>query len=738
MYSQMNSLEGYALLHPFVPSSLPEGPFIMRSASLSVGIAKSSEETTKEDILCLQDCPSISPTHLKIRFNSSLGIFELLVVGSSGAKLNQTVLLPGCPEVRLHSQDLIEIPCSSLLHVHSFYFLLPKNSPMVSIPIPRMQEYYASGVILRPFDRKEQEMAIKGILAFGHRRISEIRQTFGLFQRTFDEIFIFSLMFLKAMLSNLSAIEYEEKAYLKVILSKETPKGMYIDPLLVWKKAEKNSGAWTRRLRNLHFLSHLVELNRKDDYDLLKNIPMSSLNASKPSISWSLDDDRALLKGIHEMGYGKFDVLRKTMGTSASVDRLTKRAKKLLDLAREAYGTPQRKFVSMSYFDPKKVCKLDNSIVQSIQEQQWTLEERNRFVQFLMTFGLRRTEEGLVDWDFIRSKCGLESKYDGTLRIFYIALVEEMFQYAKETQEGTDGALVSSWLRCATSRKLEHRLQIIQDLHLVMVENSDKCEGLVEQLAPPVSGGLPEWWKIVQDDLTLLWCAWRHGIGNWSMMLVDRTIPYSLELSERLDSLKVELPKSEVLFRRVKTLLTALKRHCKKRNIEDQVPRPPEKIRKVEHVNIVYKSTDGSVVYPFVPESGLRVLDLNLNAIVSPNEPPFGFHTVRLHRSVFSGQHFLEYDCMVKEEEGNAVFMVSAKSPETNEVLEFKGSSAEQAWTRLEEEIRKRCPVVQVTGMIKYKMYDGRERFGLTNRVVRFLLWELDASDVKEVIINSY
>lgn len=400
-------------------------------------------------------CKSIAASHLRLRYVPSLSRWVAELLGkTTSMRINDQKYDAGCRPIVLASQDRIELPCET--HgAHAMYWLLPVDTPKY----PYISSLEPFSLLLSagytPFSRTEREQYMKGLLAFGHRRPEEIKRSQrGLDQRSVEEVYEFGISLFIRFLDLLLPQEAEERDYVTKVLKLENRfilcelvslKRPTEPSLSGWKKVEKSAGSWVRRLTNLHYLHELFTLHETMGYDLLTGVPPGDLRKRKPADHWSLADDRMLLQGIYKHGYGNFDPIREdkefVFGPKVEwpgLEKLNKRVKKILDGGKRSFLN-----LSKSFLNGAKASVFDDGFIPDISEdfdtweckdstcaaienvpvwqskveslQRWKVTEIARFLEVLLDFGLRKTYDSDIDWDWIRQYGQLWDKLDRTL-----------------------------------------------------------------------------------------------------------------------------------------------------------------------------------------------------------------------------------------------------------------------------------------------------------------------------------
>jgi hypothetical protein len=446
-------MRGFALL---VGPEFPPSGLCVTSQSFSLGAVEEAfdqrvslrrKQMEGEEFSVGRGCPAISRTHLRITWEGSIRKWQCQVLGKTGALINSGFYENACRAVFLSSGDLIQIPCSQPGHSHLTRFLLPKGSASDEPQIDALRVYLSRNH--RVWSKSEREKFMKGCLAFGHCRPKRLREFAALHTRTIEEVFEFALSFFYRTLESMLPEEVEERQYVTRVLAIED-KEVLLDPegeerprepsLYDWKKMEKNAGSWVRRVRNLHYLHEIMYLSQETGADLLADVPADVIHTKKPADSWTPRDDVNLLKGVHKHGYSNFEEMFQDpeleftvkLEDGPSSEKLNKRVKKLLDSGRENYSNSSRKEVKagVSFFDSKTGNPTFNQQVLTyglypsvpykkfIADQEVSESDKEAFLEVLMSFGLRRTADESIDWDFLRSQSsGLEKKSNSTLAV---------------------------------------------------------------------------------------------------------------------------------------------------------------------------------------------------------------------------------------------------------------------------------------------------------------------------------
>jgi hypothetical protein len=379
-------------------------------------------------------CSDIAKAHAKIRFNNTLGRFELITLNiKRGVWVNGSEHTAGSKPIILASKDKIEVKCS--IHpndTHGFYFLLPKKisadtakdmAAAVAFKSTPLKTFLSKDH--KHWTRSERERFVKGILDFGHTRTRLLRDASGLTNRTVEEVHEFVISFFYRLLDFVTEEEVEEKEYALAVLKKENLQVLwdldvndgsrvYEPSLYNWKKVEKNGGPWIRRIRNLHILTDLVSFHQDRGVDILLGMKESFLRQRLPADWWTAEDDRNLLLGIYKHGYGNFNEIKQdsefqfspipTDDEFPNQEKLNKRVKKLLDHARDLYIHQRERFIELErdiaaqnnsndLFNPEKVMPISR-LLDAEKDQKWVDRDASSVLTTLMSFGLRRTHDG--------------------------------------------------------------------------------------------------------------------------------------------------------------------------------------------------------------------------------------------------------------------------------------------------------------------------------------------------------
>lgn len=226
----------------------------------------------------------------------------------------------------------------------------------------------------------------------------------------------------------------------------------------------------------------------------------------------------------------------------------------------------------------------------------------------------------------------------------------------------------STWLHKSWASKLKSHLEICLDLDILFCTFPNECDRLIVQFAPSVASTRTSLssWIVGEDDVLLVHCAYRHGIGNWTALINDHSLRFTGNFWERYS--ESNLPNDGLMFSRLKEVLKNVKTACKEQGLLWKIQKPLISARMISpYVSVereesfpavLYKrASDGNPILPALVDFGLTLVDIGEIYLPKKDDPeilskarlyPNGFHSRRLHRSVVPKHPHCEYDCRIE------------------------------------------------------------------------------------------
>ena len=293
----------------------------------------------------------------------------------------------------------------------------------------------------------EKDCLRKYILIYGYGRWLIIKQNAGgvLSEKPEMEVKIFSNAFLKTIIEFLPQEKVDLRKFLINLIDENSD-----DPYILPKKEDwgalikQRSTAWGKRIQLLHRVKIIVEkfkternknkqirkrieelqnlkelkegqseeleklkneLNKTYDYwdNLLNFLPNHAFYGQRPSIWWTRTHDIDLLRGTYKYGYANYNLMRADTKLSFSklekdssfqefpnADTITRRLKKLIQIIIKSESSN-----GIISFEDRKNIK---------EPTGFTLEEKNKIIEFLIDFGVPLNSEGKSDWSILREQ----------------------------------------------------------------------------------------------------------------------------------------------------------------------------------------------------------------------------------------------------------------------------------------------------------------------------------------------
>ena len=284
---------------------------LVTPSSHSVPLVKGSPVSigAKEGLcqLVLSGCPDISNKHCTVQWSASHDCWQLQVFGKTGANVAGQHVYPSSTPRDLIGTSAFLVTCSNTSHCHLYQLCLPSTNR------PRARTRVEDDFQSRPeWSDAEQLRFQRSIQAYGLHGLERIKTAATLNKKNRDQILNYAVAFLLECRKYLE--DDSERLYVDTVLEKEGWQLRHTEPTLSkWKKLQGNASVWVRRLRTIQLLEDIVIRSRADDVDVLSILPKSALRLTEgviPAPWWNNSHDRALLFGVYEHGYCKYEDLK--------------------------------------------------------------------------------------------------------------------------------------------------------------------------------------------------------------------------------------------------------------------------------------------------------------------------------------------------------------------------------------------------------------------------------------------
>ena len=292
-----NPQSAHALLVTPSGHSVP----LFRSAPVSIG--------AKEGLcqLVLSGCPDVAPRQCTMQWSAAHECWQLQVFGRTGCNAAGRHVYPSSMPHNLPGTCALFVCCSNAAHRHLYQLCLPATSR------PRAPKAAEEDFASRPeWSDAEQLRFQRSIQSYGLHGLERIKTAAALNKKNREQILNYALAFLLECRKHLT--DDSEKLYVDTVVEKEGWQLRHTEPSLAkWKKLQGNASVWVRRLRTIQLLEDIVIRSKAEDVDVLSLLPKSALRLSEGAIPapwWTNAHDRALLLGVYEHGFCKYDDLR--------------------------------------------------------------------------------------------------------------------------------------------------------------------------------------------------------------------------------------------------------------------------------------------------------------------------------------------------------------------------------------------------------------------------------------------
>ena len=271
---------------------------LLKSAPVSIG--------AKEGLcqLVLSGCSDVSNKHCTVQWSATHECWQLQVYGRTGVNVGGQHAYPSSMPRDLTGTCSLLVCCSNTAHCHLYQLCLPVTSR------PRPRTRVEDDFQVRPeWSDAEQLRFQRSIQAYGLHGLDRIKTAAALNKKSREQILNYAVAFLLECRQNL--VDDSERLYVDTVMEKEGWQLRHTEPTLSrWKKLQGNASVWVRRLRFIQLLEDVVIRSRADDVDVLSLLPKSALRLTEGAIPapwWNNSHDRALLLGVYEHGYCKYE-----------------------------------------------------------------------------------------------------------------------------------------------------------------------------------------------------------------------------------------------------------------------------------------------------------------------------------------------------------------------------------------------------------------------------------------------
>ena len=275
---------------------------LLKSAVVSIG--------AKEGLcqLVLSGCSDISNKQCSVQWSGAHDCWQLQVCGRTGVNVGGQHVFPSSMPRDLPGTCAFLLCCSNTAHCHLYQLCLPANR---SRPRGRVDDDFQNRSSPEWSDA-EQLRFQRSIQAYGLHGLERVKTAATLNKKNRDQILNYAVAFLLECRKFLE--DDSERLYVDTVMEKEGWQLRHTEPTLSkWKKLQANASVWVRRLRTIQLLEDIVIRSRADDVDVLSLLPKSSLRLTEgvvPAPWWNNGHDRALLLGVYEHGYCKYEDLK--------------------------------------------------------------------------------------------------------------------------------------------------------------------------------------------------------------------------------------------------------------------------------------------------------------------------------------------------------------------------------------------------------------------------------------------
>jgi hypothetical protein len=588
----------------------------------------------------------------------------------------------------------------------------------------------------------EKDCLRKLILIYGYGRWRLLKQNSGgvLSDKPENEIKIFSNAFVKTIVELLPQEKSELRKFLINLIDESNE-----EPYILAKKDDwgtlikQRAPAWGKRIQLLYRVCLIVEkfkserkknkekrkkleeltsqgqgeseeaenikadINKTYDYwdNLLNFLPNHAFYGQRPSIWWTRTHDIDLLRGTYKYGYANYQMMRSDPKLSFSklekdtsfqefpnADTITRRLKKLIQIIIKSESNN-----GIISFEDRKNIK---------EPTGFTLEEKNKIVQYLIDQGVPLNSEGKSDWALLKDQLTTAINLDSSKTaqmierlVQRLRMISQLVIQLNDNSNNDDASVDENMLEqmdpdndgfnilFEEAEKLNKNMNILHFIRKYILADSSRLfnnglNSLIEATnsANTLPQNLLTNWDCSLHDKNLLIAVEENGFaflnnisGNSNYGFEDIVISYDDAVT-----------RINFLCEFLRDFSTGHKTKKKRDNlitmsniVQSSEPQPIVK-KKTSRLNI-QRDEEGNIIYPIIINSSLQILNLGKieweksSYHTEKNLFPIGYKAVREHASMNKLGERALYTCEILDGGTKPLYKLTPHEDEENPIL---------------------------------------------------------------------
>lgn len=597
-------------------------------------------------------------------------------------------------------------------------------------------------VLANKWTSHEKDCLRKLILIYGYGRWRLLKQNSGgvLSDKPENEIKIFSNAFIKTIVELLPQEKSELRKFLINLIDEATD-----EPYILAKKDDwgtlikQRAPAWGKRIQLLYRVCLIIEkfkserkknkekrkkldeltsqgngesdeaenikadINKTYDYwdNLLNFLPNHAFYGQRPSIWWTRTHDIDLLRGTYKFGYANYQMMRSDPKLSFSklekdtsfqefpnADTITRRLKKLIQIIIKSESNN-----GIISFEDRKNIK---------EPTGFTLEEKNKIVQYLIDQGVPLNSEGKSDWALLKDQLTTAISLDSSKTaqmierlVQRLRMISQLVIQLNDNSNNDDASVDENMLEqmdpdndgfnilFEEAEKLNKNMNILHFIRKYILADSSRLfnNGLNTLIEATNSSNtlpqnLPTNWDCSLHDKNLLIAVEENGFSFLNNLSGNSN--YGFE--EIVISYDDAVSRINFLCEFLRDFSTGHKTKKKRDNmitlsniIQSSEPQPTTK-RKTSRLTI-QRDEEGNIIYPLIINSSLQIL--NLGKIeneksayhTEKNLFPVGYKAIREHASMNKLGERALYTCEILDGGTKPLYKLTPHEDEENPIL---------------------------------------------------------------------
>lgn len=597
-------------------------------------------------------------------------------------------------------------------------------------------------VLANKWTSHEKDCLRKLILIYGYGRWRLLKQNSGgvLSDKPENEIKIFSNAFIKTIVELLPQEKSELRKFLINLIDEATD-----EPYILAKKDDwgtlikQRAPAWGKRIQLLYRVCLIIEkfkserkknkekrkkldeltsqgngesdeaenikadINKTYDYwdNLLNFLPNHAFYGQRPSIWWTRTHDIDLLRGTYKFGYANYQMMRSDPKLSFSklekdtsfqefpnADTITRRLKKLIQIIIKSESNN-----GIISFEDRKNIK---------EPTGFTLEEKNKIVQYLIDQGVPLNSEGKSDWALLKDQLTTAISLDSSKTaqmierlVQRLRMISQLVIQLNDNSNNDDASVDENMLEqmdpdndgfnilFEEAEKLNKNMNILHFIRKYILADSSRLfnNGLNTLIEATNSSNtlpqnLPTNWDCSLHDKNLLIAVEENGFSFLNNLSGNSN--YGFE--EIVISCDDAVSRINFLCEFLRDFSTGHKTKKKRDNmitlsniIQSSEPQPTTK-RKTSRLTI-QRDEEGNIIYPLIINSSLQIL--NLGKIeneksayhTEKNLFPVGYKAIREHASMNKLGERALYTCEILDGGTKPLYKLTPHEDEENPIL---------------------------------------------------------------------